>query len=145
MFRCYPLPSNMDIGSEDIDRQFNKVKIFPGMPNLRENPFSMAFITCFSLRTNKWFMGESTDFFLTLWSKLQSVVKCSQCWQIVFLVCWMTMEGVHCMKNWEGGVWDPPAHIEAAFEQDNDSGIMISIRISADQYWQKVSHVKMET
>ena len=39
-------------------------------------------------------------------------------------------------------VWEPPAHIEAAFEQDNDSGIMISIRISADQYWQKVSHVK---
>ena len=38
-------------------------------------------------------------------------------------------------------VWDPPAHIEAAFEHDNDSGIMISIRISADQYWQKVSHV----
>ena len=26
-------------------------------------------------------------------------------------------------------VWEPPAHIEAAFEQDNDSGIMISIRI----------------
>ena len=39
-------------------------------------------------------------------------------------------------------MWDPPAHIEAVFEQDNDSGIMISIRISADQYWQKVSHVK---
>ena len=39
-------------------------------------------------------------------------------------------------------VWDPPAHIEAAFEHDNDSGTMISIRISADQYWQKVSHVK---
>ena len=39
-------------------------------------------------------------------------------------------------------MWDPPAHIEAAFEHDNDSGIMISIRISADQYWQKVSHVK---
>ena len=38
-------------------------------------------------------------------------------------------------------MWDPPAHIEAAFEHDNDSGIMISIRISADQYWQKVSHV----
>ena len=41
-------------------------------------------------------------------------------------------------------MWDPPAHLphtEAAFEQDNDSGIMISIRISADQYWQ-VSHVK---
>ena len=33
-------------------------------------------------------------------------------------------------------MWDP------AFEHDNDSGIMISIRISADQYWQKVSHVK---
>ena len=29
VFRCYPLPSNMDIGSEDIDRQLNKVKIFP--------------------------------------------------------------------------------------------------------------------
>ena len=39
-------------------------------------------------------------------------------------------------------VWDPPAHIETSFEHDNDSGIMISIRISADQYWQKVSHVK---
>ena len=39
-------------------------------------------------------------------------------------------------------MWDPPAHIEAMFEQDNDPGIMISIRISADQYWQKVSHVK---
>ena len=30
-------------------------------------------------------------------------------------------------------VWDPPAHIEAAFEHDNDSGITISIIISADQ------------
>ena len=39
-------------------------------------------------------------------------------------------------------MWYPPAHIEAAFEHDNDSGIMISIRISADQYWQKVSHLK---
>ena len=28
VFRCYTLPSNMDIGSEDIDRQLNKVKIF---------------------------------------------------------------------------------------------------------------------
>ena len=30
-------------------------------------------------------------------------------------------------------MWDPPAHIEAAFEHDNDSGITISIIISADQ------------
>ncbi len=28
VFRCYTLPSNMDIGSEDIDRELNKVKIF---------------------------------------------------------------------------------------------------------------------
>ena len=35
-----------------------------------------------------------------------------------------------------------PAHREAAFEHDSDSGIRISIRISADQYWQKVSQVK---
>ena len=28
VFRCYPLPSNMDIGSEYINRQLNKVKIF---------------------------------------------------------------------------------------------------------------------
>ena len=27
---------------------------------------------------------------------------------------------------------DPPAHIEAAFEHDSDSGIGISIRISAE-------------
>ena len=36
-------------------------------------------------------------------------------------------------------VWDPPAHIEAAFDHDSDSGIRIYIRISGDQYWQKVS------
>ena len=28
MFRCYPVPSDMDIDSEDIDIQLNKVKIF---------------------------------------------------------------------------------------------------------------------
>ena len=29
-------------------------------------------------------------------------------------------------------MWDPHAHIEAVFEHDVDSGIRISIRISAD-------------
>ena len=88
-------------------------------------------------------MGESTDFFL---NPLKQVTKCCK----MFTILADSFPSV--LDDHERGtlheelrrydVWDPPAHIEAAFEQDNDSGIMISIRISADQYWQNVSHVK---
>ena len=89
-------------------------------------------------------MGESTDFFL---NPLKQVTKCCK----MFTILADSFPSV--LDDHERGTlheelrrYDvcacPPAHIEAAFEHDNDSGIMISIRISADQYWQKVSHLK---
>ena len=63
VFRCYPLPSNMDIGSEDIDRQLNKVKIFPGMPNLRKNPFSMDCYHLFQSTDKQMIYGRIYGFF----------------------------------------------------------------------------------
>ena len=88
-------------------------------------------------------MGESTDFFL---NPLKQVTKCCKMFTILAdsfpSVLDYHERGTLHEELRRYDVWDPPAHIEAAFEQDNDSGIMISIRISADQYWQKVSHVK---
>ena len=63
----------MDIGSEDIDRQFNKVKIFPGMPNLRENPFSMDFYHLFQSTDKQMIYGRIYGFFL---NPLKQVTKC---------------------------------------------------------------------
>ena len=133
----------MDIGSEDIDRQLNKVKIFPGMPNQRKNTFSMDCYHLFQSTDKQMIYGRIYGFFL---NPLKQVTKCCK----MFTILADSFPSV--LDDHERGtlheelrrydVWDPPAHIEAAFEQDNDSGIMISIRISADQYWQKVSRVK---
>ena len=133
----------MDIGSEDIDRQLNKVKIFPGMPNLRKNPFSTDLYHLFQSTDKQMIYWRIYGFFL---NPLKQVTKCCK----MFTILADSFPSV--LDDHERGtlyeelrrydVWDPPAHIEAAFEHDNDSGVMISIRISADQYWQKVSHVK---
>ena len=133
----------MDIGSEDIDRQLNRVKIFPGMPNLRKIPFSTDLYHLFQSTEKQMIYWRIYGFFL---NPLKQVTKCCN----IFTILADTFPSV--LDDHERGtlyeelrrydVWDPPAHIEAAIEHGNDSGIMISIRISADQYWQKVSHVK---
>ena len=53
----------MDIGSEDIDRQLNKVNIFPGMPNLRENSFSMDLYHLFQFTDKHIIYGRIYGFF----------------------------------------------------------------------------------
>ena len=63
----------MDNCSEDIDRQFNKVKIFPGMPNLRKNPFSMDFYHLFQSTDKQMIYGRIYGFFL---NPLKQVTKC---------------------------------------------------------------------
>ena len=112
----------MDVGSEDIDRQLDKLKIFPGMHNLRKHPFSMDCYHLFQSTDKQMIYGRIYRFFPSVLDDHERVTLHEE------------------LRRYD--VWEPPAHIEAAFEQDNDSGIMISIRISADQYWQKVSHVK---
>ena len=82
-------------------------------------------------------MGESTDFFL---NPLKQVTKCYKMFTILAdsfpsVLDYHERGTLHAeLRRYD--VWD------AVFEQDNDSGIIISIRISADQYWQNVSHVK---
>ena len=126
----------MDIGSEDIDRQLNKVKIFPGMPNLPKNPISVDFYHLFQSTDKQMIYGRIYGFFL---NPLKQVTKCCQMFTILADSFPSVLDdherGRPTLHEELGryGVWDPPAHIEAAFEQDNDSGIMISIRISADQ------------
>ena len=40
-------------------------------------------------------------------------------------------------------VWKPSVHIEYSFEHDTDSGVKTSLKVSADQYCNKVSEVKI--
>ena len=70
----------MDIGSEDIDRQLNKVKIFPGMPNLRRNPFSMDLYHLFQSTDKQMMYGRIYGFFL---NPLKQVTKCCKMFTIL--------------------------------------------------------------
>ena len=108
----------MDIGSEDIDRQLNEVKIFPGMPNLRKNPFSMDCYQLFQSTDKQMIYGRIYGFFL---NPLKQVTKCCKIFTILADSFPSVLDDHEELRRYD--VWDPPAHIEAAFEQDNDSGV----------------------